>query len=354
MSAPVTFGRLINALEQNAQEYDLLPLHHGQRLVIMQRGGRLFGPFAPGDDAPPLCWINPALADAAAFRALIAAGEWNVGGERIWIAPEIQFHIRDRGDFWGTYAMPSAVDPGAYAIERASGRVHLRQGVTLHAYNLASGMKALAVSRTIQPADDPLRTLSHYPAGLTYAGYAHTVTLTETNDVPIVSETWNIVQLEPGGTLFIPTVSDHVEATAYFGTLPEEATTVRERRVQISITGKQQFKVGYQAACMTGRMGYYHELLDNSAYLIVRTFFNNPSALYSEEPPAAPGRNGHSVHVYNDGGDFGGCGEMECNGQAIGGSTNRASSTDTFLMWIYTGTPAAVRSAAHLLLGIQP
>jgi hypothetical protein len=39
-----------------------------------------------------------------------------------------------------------------------------------------------------------------------------------------------------------------------------------------------------------------------------------------------------SVHVYNDGGVFGGFGELECNGRTIGGKTV-ASGLDEFAFW---------------------
>jgi hypothetical protein len=351
MSTPVTFRQLIATLEQTEQGFTILPLQHGSRLVMTQRGGRLFGPFADGDDALPLCWINPALSTPTAFRTLIEAGAWNVGGERIWIAPEIQFHIRDRDDSGGTFALPPATDPGGYEMEQDAQQVWLHQEIALRAYNLASGLKRLRISRIVEAAADPLRNLSAIPAGLHYAGYAHSVTITDLNDAPIVSEAWNLVQLEAGGTLILPTVSDQVEASAYFGTLPAEAITARDRCVRVAITGKQQFKVGYQSACLTGRVGYYHEPASDRAYLLVRSFFNNPSALYSEEPPLMRGRNGHSVHVYNDDGALGGFGEMECNGQAIGGATRRHSSTDLFVMWTYQGSPSAVKDAARLILG---
>lgn len=351
MNNPVTFGRLTATLEQNEQGFTVLPLQNGSRLVIAQRGGRLFGPFVAGDDALPLCWINPALATPSDFGALLATGAWNVGGERIWIAPEIQFHIQDRDSESGGFVLPPATDPGGYDMEQDAQQVWLHQEIALRAYNLASGLKRLRISRIVEAAADPLRNLGATPTGLRYAGYAHSVTLTDLNDSPIVSESWNLVQLEAGGAFILPLVSDQVEATTYFGMPPAEATTARDRRVQLTITGKQQFKVGYQSACLTGRVGYYHETASDHAYLLVRSFFNNPSALYSEEPPAPRGRNGHSVHVYNDDGGLGGFGEMECNGQAIGGATGRHSSTDLFVMWTYQGPPAAVKDAAHRLLG---
>ena len=101
------------------------------------------------------------------------------------------------------------------------------------------------------------------------------------------------------------------------------------------------------------RLAYFNHLDDGLAYLIVRDFFNNPSAAYIEEPAHLPGCRGHSVHVYNDDGKLGGFGEVECNGQTIGGVTGRSASTDQLALWLYVGTANKVREIALHLLGIE-
>lgn len=142
--------------------------------------------------------------------------------------------------------------------------------------------------------------------------------------------------------------------------LPGEAREIHFGNVphlRLNITGQRQYKIGYQSASVTGRMAYHNRLPDGREYLLIRSFFNNPSSIYAEEPPDKPGATGHSVHFYNDGGQFGaggvGFGEMECSGQTIGGRSGRSTSTDTFLLWAYVGAPEAIRRIAHLLLGVK-
>ncbi len=65
-----------------------------------------------------------------------------------------------------------------------------------------------------------------------------------------------------------------------------------------------------------------------------------------------PGCNGHSVHVYNDGGGFGGFGELEVMGQTIGGETGRSASSDQFLLWMFVGPDPSIKRIARHLLGI--
>jgi hypothetical protein len=351
-----TYRQLIERLQEQDLAYAELELGGDARLVITERGGRLFGPFLSPEE-PGLLWTNSAFEDPQAFEAFLAAEEWNLGGERIWIAPEIQYTIRDRKDFWGSYALPREMDPGSYRLSRGDdGRRRLYQDLCLRAYNPARGEKRLHLERSIRAVPDPLRELPDYAAlveGVTYTGYEQAVSIFESHTDAIVSESWNLLQLNPGGVLLIP-ASPHVSPTDYFEPIDEAHQTIGEGHVRLRITGERRYKVGYKAAHLFGRLGYLNRLADGRAYLLVRAFFNNPSASYAEEPPHRPGCCGHSVHVYNDGGEFGGFGELECNGQAIGGGTGRSSSTDLFLLWAYVGTPGRIAAVTRHLLGVAP
>jgi hypothetical protein len=112
----LTFARCAQALEQAGLGYGVLTLANGVRLVISERGGRIFGPFVD-EQTLGLFWVNPVLGDEAAFSRFLAAGEWNLGGERIWIAPEIQYLVADRRDFWGTISVPVQMDPGSWTLQ---------------------------------------------------------------------------------------------------------------------------------------------------------------------------------------------------------------------------------------------
>lgn len=318
--------------------------------LVTQRGARVLGIF-PAHDAENLLWTNEAIADSDHLRSFVAAGGWNLGGERCWIAPEIQYNATDRRDFFGTLDVPKAIDPGQYGLSLLGDGVRFDQTITLTAYNLAEGEKRLRVERAIQPIANPLP--SSAMDNLVYAGYEQTVTLSELNDTPILSAVWNLVQLNAGGTLILPYYGA-LESAVYFGSAPDEARSGANGILRIAITGKRQFKVGYATVSMTGRMGYWRPLPDGRESLLVRNFFNNPSNLYPEEPPLQPGVNGHSVFVYNDGGEFGGersFGEMEYVGRTVG--AGRSQSTDSFELWAYVGTGAAIRRAARQLLGVE-
>jgi len=341
--------------EENGLNYTKFPLQNEAFLLIGERGGRVFGPFIhPGEES--LYWVNRAFEHPKSFKQELERGFWNQGGERVWVAPEIQYFVHDRGDFWGTNHLPPQLDPGNY--ELTHGHPHeivLHNKFSLKAYNTAAGDKSLELEIRIQPVENPLRFVSEEHlrhSDLVYAGYQQIITLKETNDTLIQSESWNLVQLNPGGFVFIP-ASPRVQYYDYFEPVDHHHQHILSDHVRLNITGQRRYKTGYAAAHITGRSAYYNLRSDGQGYLLIRNFFNNPSAPYLEEPPQLHGVKGKSLHVYNDGGQFGGFGELEVNGQAIGGATGRSESTDQFIMWIFVGESNKLQEIARHLLGIN-
>ena len=328
---------------------------HYWSVIISQHGGRIFGPFL-SKDSESIFWTSDAFARPDTFKEFLSSGSWNIGGDRIWIAPEIQYHVPDRSDFWGSVFWPEQVDPGQYVLgEPEPGRWCLTQDMTLQAYNLASGQKELHLERQIRQVEDPLRNVGGYPElidGVLFAAYEQAVTLSERKQDDIVSEAWSLTQLNPGGVLVIP-ASPRVEYTDYYEPVDESLQTIHQDHVRLQITGNRQYKVGYKSAHVFGRLAYYNHLDDDQAYLIVRNFFNNPSVPYAEEPDHSPGCRGHSIHVYNDDGNAGGFGELECNLQTIGGDTGRSSSRDQLVLWLYVGALDRIKEIGLHLLGVE-
>jgi hypothetical protein len=364
-----TLAHLEAILRSAGENYHRLALTDTASALITQRGGRILGIF-PTLDSDNLLWINSAAFDTVtAFQEFVGAGHWNLGGERIWIAPEIQYNVRDRQDFWGTLHVPPQMDPGLYQLDASltedgqPAGVRLSAEIVLTAHTIATGEQRLSIERTIVPVTNPLAALSQSEAWMqevVFCGYKQRVML-DGKHTTAFSEAWNLVQVKAGGELIIP-CAPSVEASDYFGSVPDETRQIHYGAVphlRLHITGQRQYKIGYKAASMTGRMGYIHTLPDGRAYLLIRAFFNNPSNLYAEEPPDLPGNNGHSVHVYNDGGELGGAasfGEMECSGHTVHGKSREGcdkTANDTFVMWAYVGAPDSIQRIAHLLLGVK-
>jgi hypothetical protein len=353
----LTLAAIERRLDQNKLAYGELELQNGAKLLLLERGGRVLGPFlTPKDNT--LLWASPALADADALGRFVAAKEWNMGGERIWVAPEIQFNVGDRSDFWGTLSIPAQMDPGDWRLDEQPEGWRLRQGMTLTANNLAQGEKELWIERFIHPAADPLTNTRDYKElldGVTFAGYEQIVTLREARHDHIMSQSWNVAPVWPGGRIIIPS-SPGVEVSDYFEPIDDQHLARHGHYIALQVTGDRRYKVGIKAAHTFGRLGYFRRGASGgdaglTGYLLVRNYFNNPSSPYVEEPPQTPGGSGDSIHVYNDGGLFGGFGELECQGQAIGGHTGRSASTDQQLLWVYWGPADKVARIGTQLLG---
>ncbi len=364
-----TLAHLEAILREAGEHYHILALTDTASALVTQRGGRILGIF-PTPAGDNLLWTNSAAFDSlTTFQEFVAAGYWNLGGERIWIAPEIQYNVRDRRDFWGTLHVPPQMDPGVYRLNQhdsEDGReayLRLSAEIVLTAYALATGEQSLSIERIITPVPNPLNAFSQVESWMqdvVYCGYKQQVML-DGEHTTAFSEAWNLVQVKAGGELIIP-CAPIVEASDYFGSVPEEARQIHggdAPHLRLNITGQRQYKIGYKAVSMTGRMGYIHTLPDGHAYLLIRAFFNNPSNIYAEEPPELPGNNGHSVHVYNDGGELGGAasfGEMESSGHTVHGKSRQGcdkTANDTFVMWAYIGALDSIKRIAHLLLGVN-
>lgn len=355
MNNHITFRQVTDCLEGSKLAYRVLTLENDVALIISQHGGRIFGPFL-SPDSESLFWMNRAFGHPDFFKEFLSSGDWNQGGDRVWIAPEIQYTIWDRNDFWGSYHFPKEMDPGQYAMHQLEpGQWHLSTDLTLSAHNLASGEKELHLERLIKRVENPLRSLTDYQTlmdGVIFAGYEQIVSLSESKSDDIMSEAWSLIQLNPGGELLIP-AAPHVEFTDYFEPVDENLQAIRKDHVRLKITGDRQYKVGYKSAHVYGRLAYFNQLHDDGAYLIVRNFFNNPSMPYVEEPPHIPGCRGHSIHIYNDDGNAGGFGEIECNAQTIGGLSGRSASTDQMVLWLYVGASEKIEKLVPQLIGVE-
>jgi hypothetical protein len=354
MDNKIDFRTIIARLEENELPFGVLSLQNGMKAIISQRGGRIFGPFI--GEGPSLFWVNQAFTQPGTFKEFLKSGHWNLGGDRIWIAPEVQYNAADRKDFFGTFHLPEEMDPGHYILEQVEdGKWRLHQNFTMEAHNLAEGKKDLSIERIIQPVEDPLRNLQNYNElvqDVQYAGYEQIITLKESTLDDIVSETWSLIQLNPGGRLVIPS-TPCVEVHDYYRPIDDTLMTLYPHFVNLKVTGDRTYKVGFKSPQLFGRIGYFNDWENGQSYLVVRNFFNNPSGAYTEEIDRIPGMHGFSIHVYNDDGGLGGFGELECNAQAIGSYTGRSQSIDQLVLWIYVGETSQVKKIGLNLLGVE-
>jgi hypothetical protein len=348
----INIDQVLRTLKASRVGYGLVDLSDGYRLVIVGRGGHALGPFDAAGRS--VLWLNPtAWESEQAYARFVEEGQWNVGGERLWLAPEIRFTVQDRSDFWGTYVLPPGMDPGNYQLEAAGQTVLLVGDAALPRFNPVECEVQLHIKRCYRSAPNPLRHLKSFAElgdGVAYAGYSHDVTIDVQSPVGEAAvEAWTLAQVIPDGVLIVP-ATPGVEFEDYYEPIDDQHLQITPGAALLAVTGRRRYKIGFRSPHLTGRVGFFKRCPGGQAELIVRNFFNDPSSEYVEEPAERVGCHGLSVHVYNDGGVFGGFGELECNGRTIGDKTG-GSGSDEFAFWFFTGAEAKVRRLSEVLLG---
>jgi hypothetical protein len=356
MNNHITYQQTVDRLEEHHLSYYALPLNEDTRIIVSQRGGRILGPFA-GGNLESIFWMNEAFSAKEKFSQFLESGDWNLGGDRIWIAPELQYNVKDRQDFFGSYALPEQVDPGNYSLEKLPGDCFLlEQKMSLPVYGSAKkGPKELTIRRTVSAAEDPLRELNAYEElsrGVAYAGYEHKITLAEKKNDGLLSEAWDLSQINPGGNVYVSLLPGS-GYTDYYRPIDEEYQQMHHGYARLKIDGTRQYKVAYKAISFLGRVGYHNAFADGQDYFLVRNFYSNPSAAYTKEPAQSPGCKGHPLHIYNDDNTYGGFAEIECSGQALGGDTGRTASEDRMLTWLYIGESDKIERIARATMGVD-
>lgn len=344
--------QLETALTDVGIAWHRLALEGGSCVIVSSYGGRIYGPF-DGPEALSTNWVPDAFGDSGRLRELIDSGFWNVGGERNWVGPEIRYMIPDRADYWGSYDLPSQLDPGKHTLEATTEGVTLTSRFDLESYLAPTGPATFTHIVEVAPAANPLRQLDDFDsrfAAISFTGYASTILLTQSSGAGILSESWNLNQVFPGialvPTTSTPTVTDYYEAV---GSNLTYATT----GITVGLSGAQRFKIGVKAAQNFGRLGYARRDTGGLLVLIIRQFPNDPSAEYTEEPDFAPGVNGDSIHLYNDDGGLGGFAELEARGRTVGHESGETTSSDLFTTWCFRGTFPELSSVAGHLLGME-
>ncbi|KPG80240.1 hypothetical protein [Frigoribacterium sp. RIT-PI-h] len=329
-------------------------------VVVSSYGGRVYGPFFAAGEAEN--WLPDAFASDDAFGALLGGGDWNVGGDRVWIGPEIAYMIRDRDDYWGSYEMPPSLDPGRHDLDRTGDRVTLSRVAELEAFTAPTGHVRADLTLVVRPAAHPLRHLRGASAAgpdgtplvdaVEYGGYVTEVRLGITSDGAHEAESWMLDQVRAGGTAFVAAVPD-TQVTDYYEPVGDLLAEV-PGGVAVSLTGADRFKIGFAAPHVTGRLGYVRAVgdpTDDRAVLFVRGSHSDPSAEYSEEPDPSPGVRGDSLHLYDDDGGLGGFAEIEARGTPVLGPRPEAV-TDRFGSWWFRGRTDDVARVAQHLLGV--
>ncbi|GAB3597864.1 hypothetical protein [Microbacterium tumbae] len=328
-------------------------------VIVSSYGARVYGPFFGADASET--WLPDAFHDPTDFAALHGSGAWNVGGDRIWVGPEIEYMIPDRDRYWDTYDMPASIDPATHVLSGAEDEPILHRQMRLRAHRRSRSegrdvFTSLDLTVRIRATPNPLRHTATMPECVEYGGYATELTLSQAAGTPVDAESWMLVQVRPGGTALVPGASG-TRVTDYY----EPVGDLLERRpggTAVTITGADRYKIGFTSAHVTGRLAYLRELGEDRAVIVVRASPVWAGLGYAEEPDIAPGHRGDALHIYNDDGGLGGFAELEARGTPISAVRSADGSafpiTDRFLTWWFRGSVSAVHDVARQLAHVEP
>ena len=325
-----------------------LALPNGARWLVLPENGRLLGLY-PADDDANFLWTNPALASAESSKAYFARAGWcNPGGDRTWLAPEIELFIGDVKQAVETYAVQPALDPGHWMVESATAaEVSLvnETRVRLHRQNRDVGVR---LTKTYSVAPNPLRDV----AGLQVAGYTLVTTL-EVEPQPETSARlgiWNLLQLPQPGSMLIPTCAP-ARPHVVFGAPAAGELTVEPSLVRWNMAppGKNA-KISLKPQALTGRAGHLRET--RGTYdLVVREFLVGAERDYVDalwEPPHEAGWAFQACCVRDGAECFN---ELEYHVPAATAVAGRQVSRDESRVWAFRGPKECVAMAARQLLG---
>jgi hypothetical protein len=325
------------------------------RLLITPHGARVLGATL-ADVEGNLFWHNPDLEHGPRVRDAMEAGA--IGGDRLWIAPEVAFMWPDlkqaRIDPFSDYRLPPAMDPGQWqrvGAERGEA-ITFRADMALTDHRTGKTV-SLTVEREIAACDRP----EGLPDALAHLG------LTLRNDLAVVggdegavAGVWDLVQVPAGrprpGELICPTVQPVTSPRRYYETYEGRVRCDREA-VRFTIDAQRQIKMGIDARHTAGRMAYYRQQ-EGVSTVIFRAFLPMPGEVYVDLPRDSDAFfGGDALQAYNDNGGFGQFGEMEYHDPAIvvgRGPQRRSGSCVTHLL---AGPDAEVREAVRMLVGVD-
>lgn len=328
----------------------------GSRVLILPYGGRVLGLFAPQSEVNFL-WTHPALDAIDSAQAFYASAAWhNSGGDRTWLAPEVDFFLPNYPDLsFSGYWQPRQLDPGNYQPLGESGYSTLANRLTLSSSRTKTSAE-LEIMKSVGPAFNPLRHESQWEnfAGVEYAGYSLHTTLRlmeRSADTPLQVGLWNLLQLPHGGDLLVSTYR-RADVKLYFGAVGPEDLTVSDHLIRYRMRASGEHKLGFRAVDMTGRVGYLYSVGDRSA-LVVRNFTVNPSGEYVDVPWTEPTNVGYAGQTCNVNSALGRFSELEYHVPAIGRGTGKVRSDDVSQVWAFRGPADQIHAIARSLLPME-
>jgi len=345
--------RLIETLEAVGKPVAEWKSSDGTKALVLPYGGRVLGLFAPGDEHN-FFWTHSALGDVESCRKFYDGKQWhNSGGDRTWLAPEVDFFFPDFPDL-NKYWQQRELDPGHYEASQANDILSWANRATLL---LSRGKRKveLKITKLLAPALNPLRyDRDGERGGVRYAGYTLRTTLEiimTSSDQPSPVGLWHLTQMPHGGDMLVPTFF-RSEPKLYMGSIAREDLIVDNHLIRYRMRADGEHKIGVRAIAVAGRVGYMHTVGDDTS-LVVRNFAVNPSGEYVDVPWTETENFGFAFQACNVNSGLGAFSELEYHVPATGVIKGSTRSEDQSQLWAFRGPEPLIKSVARRLLSSE-
>ena len=340
-----TVGELIEALKPNTNCIVLGESNETLLLVTPEYGARILAVSVEGLKGKNLIWANPKILSDSFWTQ--TPRDWNLGGARTWIAPEDLYYLDEGGNWF----VPNQMDPGNYQLVKHTGDTI----ICSNEFNIKSKKDVdyhVQLVRSIRM----LKSSEAVPEGVKYVGFEFTHDLVNLSDKTIGTDMdymglWSLIQINPGGTMILPiNEADSKDAPPYrdyFNIFPPERLKMADGLICVKIDGQFRGKIGIAPWAAKGAVCYLAD-----GYLIIKEFPVDPDGSYLDHPWGKPSDYGDAVQMYNDDGNMGGFGEMECHAPASIIEPNDKIS-HTCAVSFYTGDNDILKKIAEERLGID-
>ncbi|MDX2226599.1 MAG: DUF6786 family protein [Verrucomicrobiae bacterium] len=262
-------------------------------LIVSPDRGRILQAQVGGQDA---FWVNGFWRKG-----------WNVGGDRLWVGPELSWFWKTREEVdFNRYEVQKNLDDDNWKVSHLDDKsCYVEKKINLK-YQHAKGQgvrlsleRGFALSEMAAP---------HFARHIVYTT-ENKLSIRE-GSPGLKVDLWCITQIPAGGVVYTPYRGES-SFRNYFQPITDDLWENRKAVMAFDITGKYQYKIGISPKISKGRLAYVRELGNDQYMVVYRELFSQQWRPYCDSPMDEPDSQGDVIQVYNDNGDFGGFGEFE-------------------------------------------
>lgn len=345
---------LTSQLQQLGHNHATLTSENGGRLVILEKGARALE-MIPAEENDSAFWRDP--------DSLSSENSWNLGGDRTWLGPELEFFI-DRS---GSYQVPAQLDPGNWKLTKTSSSQAITKMTCDLQHSTSSKKITIELEKRFTLLPNPLSmnmsSLLLDNSSLSYMGYEvrtdmnltpanpNSTTVDVTTSTSGYCNLWSIMQVPPGGSILAPTYGS-IRPLTMFSQAEHVEMKLLQSGLQLPCKGKKSFKLSIDALSSTGRFGYLRHINEKKSSLIIRQFSVNPSGIYPDYPPNQKDYQGSCMQFYFDGDQMGHFAELEYHSPALSIDTP-SRMADSSQVFYFVGYREEIEAVTVAMLGIQ-